>query len=469
MKQFRVTAIFAILLAALIAYIFMVDDPKQAEKKTNEEREKKVSELASRDIKHIILSNALAQEPITLAKTDTGWKIIEPIQTDADQTTMEGLVSTIEGIRISQVIDENPGDLSVYGLMNPLLTINFGANIKSSKTLIFGDINKVNSSLYFKTADSPRVMTTNSYLKASISKTLFDLRDKRIFVFDDSNLTSLSFKHGDGTELALTNDDGDWRITKPHAWDADDNKIRQLLSTLRGLRATAFKPDAQEAGVSFEKPDLTIAIDLGSNKESQIGYIVTNDSEDDYIVWAMKAGSDWVYEVAADSIGRLTKDPVDLRETKVTNFNRYTVNAMTVSRGNGKRFILRKVEDASPDQWEITTFADDGSPRVTLAIQSAVDTLITTIESMESEELIDAHGNYGLGETEAVTISGTGRENKPVFSIIIGKAISDEDGGRYVRNSNKPQIFRVSDASSVNTAPEDYTETTPAPPPVTQP
>ena len=57
-----------------------------------------------------------------MKKTDAGkWRITQPVEADADETTVKNLLNAVADAEVKRTLDEVPQDLAVYGLTTPVV------------------------------------------------------------------------------------------------------------------------------------------------------------------------------------------------------------------------------------------------------------------------------------------------------------------------------------------------------------
>ncbi len=105
-----------VILLALGGYVYFVEVPH--EKKAAEE--KKLLTLDKEAVSELTLT--YPNRTLTLKKTDAGkWRITQPIEADADETTVKNLINAIADAEVKRTLDEAPQDLAVYGLTTPVV------------------------------------------------------------------------------------------------------------------------------------------------------------------------------------------------------------------------------------------------------------------------------------------------------------------------------------------------------------
>src|SRR5690606_34299780 len=91
-------------------------------------------------------------------------------------------------------------------------------------------------SFYAKLDGDPRVFSTYAYNRTSIDKSWQDLRDKRLITLDDQKISKIEISaRGQSFELGKTTG-GDWQITRPGPFRADNLQAEEILRKLKAAR-----------------------------------------------------------------------------------------------------------------------------------------------------------------------------------------------------------------------------------------
>src|SRR5262245_57790724 len=117
-----------VILLALGAYVYFVEFTQDAE----EAAKKKLFVLDKETVTEVTLT--YPARAITLKKDAAGkWRITQPVETEADETTVNNLISAIADAEVKRTLDETPPDLSVYGVTTPVVKLQL--TLKDGKTL----------------------------------------------------------------------------------------------------------------------------------------------------------------------------------------------------------------------------------------------------------------------------------------------------------------------------------------------
>ena len=177
----RTTFIAAVVLVALGAYIYFYEGEEhffsgEPASETESEMEK-VFDLETGDLREIEIQRKEGAS-IELGKDGESWRILEPIQADADSTEVDTLLSNITGLERTRVVYEGAeaeeGDevnLSDFGLGEPATQVLFKVGEESeSKGFLMGDETPTGTNRYAKLVGDDKVFLVSSHLKRNFEK-----------------------------------------------------------------------------------------------------------------------------------------------------------------------------------------------------------------------------------------------------------------------------------------------------------
>src|SRR5450432_4266679 len=127
MKKSTLFILLAAILIGAAAYYF---DWKRGEKeaaKTSDDKTKPAFNFQPDEIQSLTISYPAdpKSQSVTFERRDGGWQITQPLQTDADVASVEGIVQGIAGARVAGTEPGAPDRLKAYGLDLPAVGIDF--------------------------------------------------------------------------------------------------------------------------------------------------------------------------------------------------------------------------------------------------------------------------------------------------------------------------------------------------------
>jgi len=148
-RGLKSTVALVVVLIGLVAYIYFVDRNRPASGAP--EVKAKAFTVDADQIEEIQIKPATG-EASRVQKINGTWQLVEPEKSDADQGQVSNAATSLATLEINRVIDDNPGDLTGYGLNPPKGDIAFRVKGKSDlQHLLLGEKTATGSDMYAKT------------------------------------------------------------------------------------------------------------------------------------------------------------------------------------------------------------------------------------------------------------------------------------------------------------------------------
>ncbi len=109
---------------------------------------------------------------------DKEWEITEPVSSLANNIVVENIVMFLPTMNVLHVVDENPSDISIYGLASPAMKM--FVTLKNGKEAIsLGDDSAKMGSNYAILNDDKRVVLVPSELKKALMRSIEGWKKKQ--------------------------------------------------------------------------------------------------------------------------------------------------------------------------------------------------------------------------------------------------------------------------------------------------
>jgi hypothetical protein len=281
-------------------------------------------------------------------KANGTWQLVEPEKADADQGQVSNAATSLATLEINRVIDENPSDLSQYGLNPPKAEIAFRVKgQKDPRQLLIGEKTATGSDIYAKTPDQKRVFLISGYLENTFERTPFDLRDKTALKFDQPKADGVEIAHTGTTALAKSGTE--WALTKPYKARADFASAEAVLTSLSSLQMQKIvENDAKDlAKYGLDKPDATITVNSGSTRAS-----LALGKKDGDSVYARDLSRPIVFTIPATTAGDLEKDTTTLRRKDMFDGRSFNTTRVELKRGGETLSFDKSKGKDGKDVWK---------------------------------------------------------------------------------------------------------------------
>jgi hypothetical protein len=431
-KKYLNTLVALALLAGMWAVFTYWERRKSSETaKTETPPQEKIFPVESKHVQSFTLKPREG-EPVTCRLEGGKWAIVEPKKLAADESSISGLLNSLAGATVSQVVDEKPANLSEYGLDRPALSLEVSTDAKPEKfALLLGDETPTGGSIYAQVAGRPRVVTINSYLKSSLDKKVFDLRDKRAVTLAAGELQRIEVESKGKRWTLVKNPEGVWDLELPPAVRADRFATENLVNRLENLsiESVAAEDKGNAAKYGLGKPELSAR--LSGRGASQTLLLGKKEGERCY---AMNSALEAIFTLDASLVSELQKDPSDLRDKNLFSFPAYEVKRLEVETPAGARVFERQPQN----KWRQTAPAAKDVPT------DKLDTLLNNLRDLRAESFPTGQNleTYGLKKPTYRFKAQFGDKNETelVEAARVGAHV-------YARRSTDPTASEVSNTA----------------------
>jgi hypothetical protein len=384
MRGLKSTIALIVVLAGLGAYIYFTWNKPESTDSTKK-TEKVFAALQADKIDELKITSSSGDA--TVLKKDNGaWQVVQPLTAKADESEVSGITSALAGVDMTRVVDENPSNLTDYGLANPKVEIDFKASgDKDYRKLLIGEKTPTGSDLFAKRNDEKKVFTIPAFQETTFSKGTFDLRDKVVLKFDRDKVDALDVAAG-GKSLAIAKQGSDWTITRPVQTKADYGTVEGLVGKLQTLQMKAMAADqpspADLKKFGLDKPEATVNIGAGSARTT----LTIGGKATDTTVYARDASKEAVVTVESSLLDDLKKSPDDYRRKDLFEFRAFNANHVEFKRGNDTVTFerVKGTGENAQDKWRRV------SPNAADADRDKVDALLAKIANMRATTFVDA-------------------------------------------------------------------------------
>lgn len=340
-KSLLTTLVLLVAAAGIGAFAYWGVDLKQQKEAAAKEASKLLFHFARKDVTRL---EVVAKGTDTvLARQGSGWKIVAPVAADADQATVSALLDKVHDLRFKKVVDEHPAAYNDYGLVPPSTRVQITLADQKRFTVELGATNGFDGSLYFRTADAPRLLLGDAAIQYALQKSLLDLRDKALVHFADTRYAdvqqvavttpalSYTLLHGAGGDWTLTHSSGEGSGSLAAPEKADRQTVEALLSALNNQKATGIFDGVRDLSkYGLDRPRDTVTLTMGKDHAVEtllFGEVGDKAARHHYLV---RQGTSTVEEIQPSVIEAIEKKLFDLEDKQVVSFNRDQVRKLDV-------------------------------------------------------------------------------------------------------------------------------------------
>ncbi|WP_413288569.1 DUF4340 domain-containing protein [Bdellovibrio sp. HCB337] len=232
------TSWFAIFVAVLVAGTYYVEFYQANKTEQTKAEESKVVSFPAEQIHQIEIENKLGK--VLLKRDADGWTLVEPIKDWADNQFTEDFVNGLASEKSIDVAAEGENiNWSVYGLDKDVSKVAFTNQQGTSQLITVSDKKNFEGNSFLRRGNENKVLVATSQWALRTQKAPLEFRDKRLFRGKISSVEGIQIK-SIKDEFALVQKDNKWISEKHPDLKLDQNKIREVLTSLNEVRASEF-------------------------------------------------------------------------------------------------------------------------------------------------------------------------------------------------------------------------------------
>jgi hypothetical protein len=422
--RFKGTAALFLVFVVLGGYVYLTEFRGKEERQKQEQAKKKVFPVEDKDVTEITL--IYPDRTITgVKKGEKQWQITAPPGVEADSDEWEQLASNIPRIEREDTVAQNVQDLAQFGLKEP--PVKLSAKTKDGKTLelLFGSENPKKTYNYATVPTGNDVFLTASNWAKTFTKTVSDLRNKKILEFETDDIDNVKVVEG-AKELEAQKSGEDWQLKKPLDAKADNSEVSSFISSMRFARVNSFPDppvDAKTAGL--EPPLVRITLHDGKAKADRAVLIGKTSSVDRY--YARDASRDTIFIIDKEIVDKSRKPVFDWRDKSITKLDRDKIDKVEIVRIADTLALLKagsdwKLPDEKKLQWD------------------KVSGMLNALDFEKAKDIIDAPkalSIYGLDKPKLEVVLRQG--SNELVRIAFGNE-SKMPEGIYLKTSDNPAV-----------------------------
>jgi hypothetical protein len=283
----RTLLVLFVVVAGLLAFIWFVegDLPSSEERR---EAAKKVLTVESADVREIVVERGdeivrfrrqggegVASEGGGPAEGEEAaldlaaahlWRLIEPLESRADEAAISRLLDTVTGLERQRSLTDF--DAAAVGLSEPRARIRLISQAGEEVLLVGSDV-PASSHLIVQRLGSEEAAVTPREVWTAIDKTPGEWRSRKLFTASSTEVVELRFQRGDRA-IAMVRRAGDFWLESPVDDRARGRRVDEFLGTLLSLEAESFIDGAAAAGeLGFDPPFASLEITPRGGRASQ--------------------------------------------------------------------------------------------------------------------------------------------------------------------------------------------------------
>jgi hypothetical protein len=436
------TLVLFIIFAILAAYVYFYEIKGGEERDLAEQAAQKIISFENDSISIIEIRSVFNR--FYFERVDDGWQIKKPVVTGADETTINGLMNDLKNMKMVRSFSIKDGEQKDYGLVGRSYLVIFQFKNGKRDSVRFGDNTPLGNNVFACKGDT-LVYTVASNVKNSVTKNLFDWRDKSLTKIKQSDVKEFNLKNSNG-EFYFVKEGNKWFIIKPRETRAENAVVDGLLRKFESGKAKSIINEEFESPKAYDlaRPAYQIDFYLGEAKAhkkvilSRLKNNVSNVKDD---------SRSHVMTVDSIFIKDIEKTFFQFRYKNISEFDKSSIDSVVITQGDSILYLTR---DDNQD-WFL-----GGEIKVK---SWKMNTLLTTINNLKAKtfllENVSSPNRYGLSRPERkIEIFQHGEK---IQSLIV--SIHNDKKIAFSPGSNMVVEIETSSFDNLEVKVEDYVDT----------
>jgi len=438
MRGLPSTLLLVVLAAALVSYIYFVDAPAPGETR------EKVFAIDAAAIEALTIT--AAGETSVLRKVEGTWRMVEPVETEADEAEVTSVTGQLAGLEITRIVDAEATDLAQYGLASPKAEVAFTAGSTTGR-LLLGDTTPTTTDMYAALEGAPRVFLVPAFLESTFARSPFNLRDKRILRVTRPDVDAVEISGG-GSTIRLTRTGSDWRIAQPYPARGDYGAIEGLVTRLSSapMASIVAEPAGDLASSGLDTPSLTVTLHAGSTSA-----VLLVGREEEGRVLARDQSRALVFTIDKTLADDLAKPVDEYRNKELFAFRLFNAERVAVARDGARVEFERRAADG---EGAAETWHRVDSPETHTSL---IEDFAAKLLNLRAESFTGTTASTGL-DAPAFVVDVTFDEGK-TERVSFGRSASEA----FAARSDEPGAARLDAAAFEETLNALTVATAPAP------
>ena len=430
----RNLVILSAIVIALGAYIFLFERHQPSSEEVRDAADRVLRDFDRDRVTGLLVDGDGGR--LRLEKADGSWRIAEPIEFPADESTVSSTLGSLANLDADRRLPLAEVSLADFGLEPPTATVTLRMDDGSEVSVAVGSEMPLGSRRALRVAGADELVIAPGWFATDLERDLDDWRSRDVVDLRADQVASIDIQAGEDSIRAVRIGER-WQLLSPLEDLADRDHLQALVSDLGALRIEEFLDDtADPAALGLDQPEYELLIvrsDGGEPVRLDLG--ATRDGEGGAEVAVRRGGGEYFW--AADRVRtRLAKAPVLWRSKKVWPFETMDVEGLRL------RTPDDGVELETNDfQWRFA--ADDAE-----AEHGRVSDRLTALAGLEATDYdLMAPMSAEMGRAEVVL--GTSEEGGDAETVTFTFYEPLEEGGRaMVRVSGREALMGVDAADA---------------------
>ena len=334
--NFKTTIILIAILAGVSVYFFLTRDTAEQQRETETETaqaEQSLFDIKPEDVTRLSITPKDGKGKLAFEKKDGNWRMTQPADAAAETFQVDSLVRQLATLTTRGQVDAAD---NVTGLGSPRYTVELASKDKTV-TLAIGDKSALGDHMYVRVGASAKADVVPASVSETLDQPASKYRKSRLIETAASEIRQITIER-EGKKLSLQKDGSNWEITEPRRMPADASAASDLTFAITGLTANDFGTESAAHGLDQPVATIWFSTEAPSTQPAAAtqpaGTTIRLGRYDDIlrknIFASVSTAPDTVIKVAASVLDSFDKTPLEIRDKKVLEIDRDTIQRITI-------------------------------------------------------------------------------------------------------------------------------------------
>ena len=410
------------------------------------------------------------------------WNLVFPLKEESDSVETEGVVSTLRWDQVARFVEENPKDLSKYGLDNPKYIYHVFKDRTSEKPddgvivgereISFAPINmkkskgKKKKEVYFyaRRLSGGPVFLMKQHTMNNLPKNVFKIRKKNLIDYDVDHVTRIRFSWNGNTFDSIRKSKKEWDVSvqsssgkRPVKFKGRHKHIDDLLWDIKWSNSAGFidNPKKNLSGYGLGSKDVRkfdVYIKKKKDDKEILNTFVISKLFDGKKAYGKFVGQKRIFLLNKKDYEKITRRTKYFRDRRLVVFDSIEkIQKVIVEYPDSKKMVLRRplaglFGGTDKNSWEFTNLKEK---KVNVA---EVDSFLNRLKDLEYEDSGINKDEYDF-DSYRMTVSLFGKNEKKLRTIIFAKS-KNKDYLIARRGISKTEVLPVKRRYNESTFPK---------------
>jgi hypothetical protein len=349
--RFKGTLILLAVCLAFWAFLYFYDIKGGERREKSKQAESQIWKLDDTAIQQIELDYPNLHI-IGVRKDAKEWTLTAPQQWDADSDELNRLANSASNIRREEVVEQNAGNLSEFGLEPAQSSLKLKTKDKKEYAIDFGNSNPGGDYTYARLSNQKAVFLVASSTASAFKKKVEDLRSHSVLSFEPREVQTLNIQSPKGNFELFKDASDRWWLAGTEKRAADSPEIRGILNALSMGKIKEFfnENPGEHTNTGLDKPFMDIQLTYGKNKATERLIIGSEKSRlqkkgkpaskepnpaSPEMYLAKDESRPDLFFVDKEFFNKLLKSPDDLRDKALASFQRWDIDTILLTNTKG--------------------------------------------------------------------------------------------------------------------------------------